>query len=228
MWLLNYVNNMNIAGYFLRIWNIMVCNEQHANVRACCTPLHVIHHVVIKKVHVTDVVVNCRMWFHSLRKSTVEAVELLVPVWELRESWRFWTRYVCILCHRLQTVHSGWDGQVTGFSPWRARFDLRLVHMGSVVDKVTMEQVCVLWWTKWQWHRFVFCGGQSDNGTGLCFVVDKVTMEQVCVFWWTKWQWNRFVSQNCTFSMSLSFHQLSTLRHYHQHYVSLAIDSVSN
>jgi len=131
---------MNIAGYFLRIWNIMVCNEQHANVWTSCTPCHVIHPVVINKVYVTAVFVNFRMWFHSLRKSTVEVVELLVPVWELRESWRFWTRYVRILCHWLQTMQ------------WLRRSGHWLLTVESQV------------WSEVSSHGF--CGGQSDNGTG--------------------------------------------------------------
>ena len=137
----NYVNNMNIIGYFLRIWNVMVSNEQHANVWTSFTPLHVICPVVIKKVHVTAAVVNFRMWFHSLRKSTVEVVALLVPVWELRESWRFWTRYVGILCHRLQTVQ------------WLRRSSHWLLTVES--------HICC------EASSHGFCGGHSDNVTGL-------------------------------------------------------------
>jgi len=92
-------------------------------------------------VRVTAVVVNSRMWFHSLRKITVEVVELLVPAWELRESWRFWTRYVHILCHWLQTVQ------------WLRQSCHWLLTMDSQVWSVASS------------HGF--CGGQSDNGTGL-------------------------------------------------------------
>jgi hypothetical protein len=141
MWLFNYANNMNIAGYFLRIWNIMVCNEQHANVWTSCTPFHVIHPVVIIKVCVTAVVVNFRMWYHSLKKIIVEVVELLVPVWELRESWRSWTRYVCILCHWLQTV----------------KWLMRLSHWSLTVESQVQFEAT----------SHGFCSGQSDNGTGL-------------------------------------------------------------
>jgi hypothetical protein len=176
MWLFNYVNNTNVAGYFLRIWNIMVCNEQHANVRASCTPLHVIHRVVIKKVHVTAVVVNCRMWFHSLRKITVEVVELLVSVWELRGSWQFWTRYVCILCHWLQTVQ---------WLRWSSHWLL------TVESQV---------WSEASSHGF--CGGQSDNGTRLSL-------------------------RTVLFPCLVHFFNSPHSGIYHQHYVILAVDSVS-
>ena len=176
MWLCNYVNNMNIAGCFLRVWNIMVCNEQHADVWTSCTPVHVMHPVVLNKVHVTAAVVNFRMWLHSLRKNTEEVVELLVPVWELRESWRFWTRYVCILWHLLQTVQ------------WSRRSSHWLLTVESLV------------WSEASSRGF--CGGQSDNGTGLSL---------------------RTVLFPCLFHLINTTHPDIC----HQHYVILSVDNVT-